>query len=591
MRLELQLFKNIDSDYGEPEWTTIYRSDDTTTDNIAFQDFSLSEGINEISTLSFTMYPNQWVKYFNLDDPDNAVYEVWLLQIEETAEEDDRLIEQGYYKYGYVIGRVTYEKILFAGTVVEFNPVYDDGAVTFEVVCADFREKMRNIILHRGELNISPYNIVNTNIIYQGEYGVSKPQGTALSDMEVATANVVRTDFYTAKDFHMSVSEESGMELQYLIMERDAEYTYRYTGEHSDWKRGHSYEPPEDFVGLIAVNIRKKDKTAIVPSDVWLYYRSKMSPAGLEGAIQDMLDRNNMMYMNVLLAYGTHAYIVPKPNRTDARLEYNAEFQQGRQYHYIIDWETTYDALKDIILDRYGGEIRLDKKSLINNRSTLPDSEVPMEQSWFSYVLEYIDTPSPPSDTSELETLRNYDNLLYLKVNTEREDFCSALIPLGATDLAGNRLTASTGTGIFNISSREMVENYGVKIRTHTWDDVTVESNLATKGAQWMANQNRETKTYEARVYDLSIIDRDRKPIQLGDFYHVVVDTPYLQIDEVLRVISIKRDLFNFHAPEIVLGDKRMSFEELQANAQKMQTNKLNTSIYNTNEAIQELKE
>lgn len=590
MRLELQLFKNINNEYGEPEWTTIYRSDDTSEDNIAFQDFSLSEGINEISTLSFTMYPNQWVKYFNLDDPDNAVYEVWWLQIEETEEPDPRLAEQGYIAAPSVPGHFVYEKILFAGTVVEFSPIYDDGAVTFEVVCADLRDKMRNIIQYRHEITLSPYNVQETSMIEQGEFGVSKPQGTKYEDMKVATNNVVRTDFYIARNFVMSVSEKSGMEIQYLVLEQNEDYEYVYTGEHSSWDRGHSYEPPsEDFEGLLCVNIRKKDRNPITPNEVWLYYRSKNEPAGVEGAISEILRANDMMWTNVTHAYGSHFPIIPKTNRNYSTVEYNAEFQQGRQYHYIIDWESTYDALKDVVLDHYGGEFRLDHQSLVENR--YGGSRVDKKK---HTVLEYIDTPSSPSDTSELETLRNYDNLLYLKVNTEREDFCSALIPLGATDLAGNRLTASnesTGTGIFNISSREMVENYGVKIRTHTWDDVTVQSNLATKGTQWMTNQNRATKTYEARVYDLSIIDRDRKPIQLGDYYHVIVDTPYMQIDEVLRVISIKRDLFNFHAPEIVLGDKKMSFEELQANAQKLQTNKLDTSIYNTNKAIEEIKE
>lgn len=584
MRLELQLFKNINNEYGEPEWTTIYRSDDTTTDNIAFQDFSLSEGINEISTLSFTMYPNQWVKYFNLDDPDNAVYEVWWLQIEETEEFDPRLAEQGYIATPSVPGHFVYEKILFAGTVVEFSPIYDDGAVTFEVVCADLRDKMRNIIQYRREYQLVDANVMDIDPFEQGSISVQFPEGTMYYEMLIDAPNRIRYGlYYYLAPFHIAV--KSGFEIQLIFFDESG----AYTGVWRDWQREHVVSEGEGSVGII---VRKSNDGAFNKNDVTVYYRDRYNPAGVEGAIKNILDNNNMMYTNVIHAYGLRPQITPKPNRTTAMLEYNAAYNAGNRYHYVIDWESTYDALKDIILDRYGGEFRLKHQSLINNRYEGYDADT-TEHARMVYKLEYIDTPSPPSDTSELETLRNYENLLYLKVNTEREDFCTALIPLGATDLAGNRLIldGQTTGSIFSKTSRETAENYGIKIRTHTWDDVTVQSNLERKGTQWMTNQNRATKTYEARVYDLSIIDRDRKPIQLGDYYHVIVDTPYMQIDEVLRVISIKRDLFNFHAPEIVLGDKKMSFEELQANAQKLQANKLNTSIYNTNEAIQEIRE
>lgn len=588
MRLELQLFKNINNEYGEPEWTTIYRSDDTSEDNIAFQDFSLSEGINEISKLSFTMYPNEWVKYFNLDDPDNAVYEVWFLQIEETEELDPRLAEQGYIAAPSVPGHFVYEKILFAGTVVEFSPIYDDGAVTFEVVCADLRDKMRNIIQYRRELQIKDSNVQEGTTFEQGTMNENAAVGSLYYEVLKNANNRMRYGLLYVK-FPMSIATIEGYEIFLLMFDSDD----RYTGIYEGWAREHNIAAGTyDNVNSVGIVVRKANDATFNPENFNVYYRDKLNPAGIEGAIKNILDNNNWMYTDVIHAYGLRPQITPKVNRTLAILEYNALYSAANKYHYVVDWESTYDALKNVILDRYGGEIRLHHRSLISNRYEGYDADT-TEHARMVYKLEYIDTPSTPSDTSELETLRNYDNLLYLKVNTEREEFCTALIPLGATDLAGNRLIldGQTTGSIFSKTSRETAENYGIKIRTHTWDDVTIQSNLERKGTQWMANQNRATKTYEARVYDLSIIDRDRKPIQLGDFYHVVVDTPYMQIDEVLRVIYIKRDLFNFHAPEIVLGDKRMSFEELQANAQKLQANKLNTSIYNTNEAIQELKE
>lgn len=575
MRLELQLFKNINNTYGEPEWTTIYRSDDTSADNIAFQDFNLNEEVNKISTLSFTMYPSQWVEYFNVDNPDNAVYEVWLFQIEETAEEDDRLIEQGYYKYGYDIGRVTYEKILFAGKVVEFSPIYDDGAVTFEVVCADLQDQLRNIIQERREIQLKDSSILYGDFFERGTMKEYSPVGTPYSDVLKDANNRMRYELRSVV-FPLNIAIIEGYEIFLLMFDSNNQYTGIYEG----WAREHNIAAGTyDNVDSVGIVVRKANDATFNPENFNVYYRDKDHPAGVESAMDDILVEHSRTerWIYQLMPF------LPKIRRTAARLSYKANFNAGNKYHYMIDWESTYDVIHHIIIDHYGGEIGLDRNKLVLNRQ---DNVYE-----YQYIpIEYIDTPSPPSDTSELETLRNYDNLLYLKVNTETENFCTGLIPLGAADLAGNRLTIDTDTGSYSLSPN-LIQDYGAKIRTQTWDDVTVQSNLERKGTQWMANQNKITKTYEARVYDLSIIDRDRKPIQLGDYYHVVVDTPYMQIDEVLRVISIKRDLFNFHAPEIVLGDKRMSFEELQANAQKLQTNKLDTSIYNTNKAIEEIRE
>ena len=152
----------------------------------------------------------------------------------------------------------------------------------------------------------------------------------------------------------------------------------------------------------------------------------------------------------------------------------------------IHSYENTWECIKDKLLDRLGGYIRI----RMSGNTRLID-----------YVTSYGNV-NP-------QIIRFGENILDLVREVRGENVATVLVPLGAADEeTGEKLTVkSVNDGLDYIEDTETIQTYGRIVKTVEFDDVTVASNLLTKGYSELAKVSKPTITLTMTAVDLHLVD------------------------------------------------------------------------------------
>ena len=168
--------------------------------------------------------------------------------------------------------------------------------------------------------------------------------------------------------------------------------------------------------------------------------------------------------------------------------------------------ESTLDAIREKLVDRLGGYLRIRKVDGVRYLDwiTLPEYG------------KYCEQPI------EFGT-----NLLDYAENCSAEDLATAVIPLGARleespieGLEAYTDITSVNGGVDYLYIPEAVERYGWVKKVVTWDDVTIPANLKKKGEEWLKDHQYESLVLELTALDLSDLDSDYEAFALGDTIH-----------------------------------------------------------------------
>lgn len=212
--------------------------------------------------------------------------------------------------------------------------------------------------------------------------------------------------------------------------------------------------------------------------------------------------------------------------------------------------ETTLDDLREKLVERLGGQLRLRRVSGVRYLDYLTDDTYGNESTQRIYFGE---------------------NLLDYSDTLTAADICSAVIPLGArleNDSADNssignlekRLTIeSVNNGVDWISDSALVARFGNVRKVNVWDDVTVPQNLLAKAKAWLTSDQYENMHLTVRAVDLSLTSQQFGRLKTGDFATVVAK-PY----GLNRRFPITARTYHPDAPEsdiVELGDNaRVSY-------------------------------
>lgn len=153
----------------------------------------------------------------------------------------------------------------------------------------------------------------------------------------------------------------------------------------------------------------------------------------------------------------------------------------------------------------------------------------------------------------------------YLKKGTG-QDIATAIIPLGAKIEEGDgsteepRLTiASVNGGVDYVYDEAAVAEHGWIFDTVIFDDVTVPSNLKTRGEAELAERIREDITVELTAVDLHLLNRSIESFRY-DTYIPVVSVPH----KFAETLLCHKQTFNILKPEndgtIALGSSYSTF-------------------------------
>lgn len=205
----------------------------------------------------------------------------------------------------------------------------------------------------------------------------------------------------------------------------------------------------------------------------------------------------------------------------------------SNNYTYTANWDKTMNVIADKLIGKFGGEIQLRDK----------DGKV---------YLDYLENIGHGTDT----TIELAVNLKTISREVDETAVITRLYPLGAklTD-SEKRLTIGTVNGSKDyIEDSSLIAKYGVISGPQIWDDVTLASNLLSKGKEYLKSVNRAKVQYQITALDLSRIDKHIEQFELGCWYRV--KNSLMGIDEDLRIVGISIDLDNPQASQLTFGDR-----------------------------------
>lgn len=186
----------------------------------------------------------------------------------------------------------------------------------------------------------------------------------------------------------------------------------------------------------------------------------------------------------------------------------------------------------------------------------------------------YVDYLSEFTETNSQEIVFG-ENILDLKKESEAYETYSAIIPIGTigltiAGLADRNLTDDLVKKGDTIYSKQAVEEYGwiyAPVSETTWEDVTDDADLLTKGANWLLNRASLLNAMEATAVDLHFTDEQVESLRI--YKNVNVYSEPHGISETLPLAKLEIDLLNPQNTKIKVGRSLMPLTERTANLQE----------------------
>jgi hypothetical protein len=233
----------------------------------------------------------------------------------------------------------------------------------------------------------------------------------------------------------------------------------------------------------------------------------------------------------------------------------NIEIQDPNDYmyFYLSADQDTFDALKEKLIDKLGGELQIRNENGVR-------------------YLDWLHRVGYDSDTE----IRLAKNLKSISKDVDPSEIVTRLTPLGtriesedeeATDASEARLTIeSINNGLPYIDRPDLIEIFGIQGGAQVWDDVTTVQRLMTNGRNWLNNQKEVLEQFEIEALDLSLIGLDFDSFEMGNS-HPVTNPIMSIIDERLRIVGTTIDINSPEGSGLTIGDKIKKASEYQADA------------------------
>ena len=250
-------------------------------------------------------------------------------------------------------------------------------------------------------------------------------------------------------------------------------------------------------------------------------------------------------FMDVLLA--NHNEQVEEHKRIYRGIVTVQPFESSDGVTKGLNWEKTFDAIKEKLINSYGGFIRLRETGGVL---------------YLDYLAEIGETR-----TTKIKLGRNMQSA---SKNSDTTGIITRLVPLGAKLKTTNddgqeteteeRLTiADVNNGLTYIISEEYEARFGIRYGKAEFPDVTDPNNLLSKGTEYITAHNGLAINHAIGALDLSLIGLDIDDFVLYDRYPV--ENPLIGIDDTLQIIKKTTNVIEPHKSSFEMGDilKRLS--------------------------------
>ncbi len=219
-------------------------------------------------------------------------------------------------------------------------------------------------------------------------------------------------------------------------------------------------------------------------------------------------------------------------------------------YYYIEDGATTWDTIKDKLVSRLGGFIRVEYIDGVN-------------------YIDYLQNPGKdhPKDTP----IQIAKNLQSASVQIDPTEVITQLIPLGATieqdeenpdpdqNVSQPRVDIKTVNNWKDyLDIPNFKEEFGVIRKSVVWDDVHEPAILLAKAKQWIASQSSTKESWTISALELPNLES----FKISDRYLFIDNN--VASSQMLRVTSKTIDLLNWQKSMLTIADKSSSLSNYQ---------------------------
>lgn len=142
-------------------------------------------------------------------------------------------------------------------------------------------------------------------------------------------------------------------------------------------------------------------------------------------------------------------------------------------------------------------------------------------------------------------------NLLDLKQLINGADIATVVIPVGSEGLT----VEEVNNGLDYIENTDAIALYGRIAKVQKWDDVTLATNLLTKGTEWITQAGKLPNRIELSAADLSAAGYEYNSFHIGTYINVI-SKPH-EIDQLFLVNKLSISFLNPAANKLVLGGVR----------------------------------
>ena len=222
------------------------------------------------------------------------------------------------------------------------------------------------------------------------------------------------------------------------------------------------------------------------------------------------------------------------------------------------DYINTFESIESKILDTVGG--------YIVERYT-------EENTYIDWVDDFT---NGENQIIAGQTIEFGKNLMDLFVDNDASETYSVVIPLGAEiekeDGTKERLTIKdVNNGKDYIVNETALASYGwivAPITETTWDDITLASNLKTKGEDYLSEIAVMLKsTLELNSFDLSILDKNINSFKTGEY--VIVKSTFHGISKTYLLSKKTISINDATSMTITLGETKNTLTGIQLNDNK----------------------
>ncbi len=212
-----------------------------------------------------------------------------------------------------------------------------------------------------------------------------------------------------------------------------------------------------------------------------------------------------------------------------------------------LDYEDTFDAITNRLIDVYGGYITVDYDTMTIN--------------YLASVGEKGSTP-----------LRIGFNMKSANKTIDPTSVVTRLIPTGAdidSDTADTTDTSSLTTdkqattpkvALSNpnyVDNQALIDEFGIIVGTQNFDGVTDATVLQQKAQNWLNSQSAATESWEIEVSNLHLIDKTIDDFKVGNQYQFIND--FVAPTDWLQVAELDLDLVTPTNSTIKIGDVNMN--------------------------------